>query len=149
MLNEFVELSQELLGIDQYYLWGTGRAAKYYDEVERFYGQARVQSMINKYTAIRQAADFEQRMYADLWSDEDSGPIVREITLLWLTPNGWYSLHGQPQMPDPYAYGDGLLWPAVGSHPPGAKAPGYNSWTEKPKPLPIYAHSSGATPTTP
>jgi hypothetical protein len=31
------------------------------------------------------------------------------------------------------AYTEGLLWPAIGANPPGAKAPGYGSWAFPPQ----------------
>jgi hypothetical protein len=31
------------------------------------------------------------------------------------------------------AYTEGLIWPAIGANPSGAKAPGYGSWADPPK----------------
>ena len=31
------------------------------------------------------------------------------------------------------SYQEGLLWPAIGANPPGAKAPGYGSWAQPPR----------------
>lgn len=31
------------------------------------------------------------------------------------------------------SYQEGLLWPAIGANPPGAKAPGYGSWAAPPR----------------
>ena len=38
----------------------------------------------------------------------------------------------RPVTASPQAYPDALLWRAVGSNPPGAKAPGYASWAHPP-----------------
>ncbi len=37
-----------------------------------------------------------------------------------------------PFVVSPDAYTEGLLWPAIGAHPTGAKAPGYGSWANPP-----------------
>jgi hypothetical protein len=77
-------------------------------------------------------------------SDDRLGPVVRNLIKLWYSGT-WFGL--PPEWTDNYqaheaaetstvtaaSYQEGLLWPAIGANPPGAKAPGYGSWAQPPR----------------
>ncbi|HYO83919.1 MAG TPA: hypothetical protein VES20_21125, partial [Bryobacteraceae bacterium] len=44
------------------------------------------------------------------------------------------------------AYTEGLLWPAIGANPPGAKGPGYGSWALPPRVPGLQGNSSELHP---
>ncbi|MES2570213.1 MAG: hypothetical protein V4710_09195, partial [Verrucomicrobiota bacterium] len=86
----------------------------------------------------------EKGMRGAILSDEKLGPIARNLIKLWYIgtwyqlPAAWRERHGmiaedRTFIPSPSSYVEGLLWPAIGAHPPGAKAPGYGSWTTAPE----------------
>jgi hypothetical protein len=89
-------------------------------------------------------AVLEGLLRRDILSDEKLGPIARSIVKLWYIgiwyelPRAWCEAFGVREknttfMVSPTAYTEGLLWPAIGANPPGAKAPGYASWTQPPQ----------------
>src|SRR5262249_56415818 len=97
-----------------------------------------------KKEAGRNADEKDKLLRSKILSDEEFGPIARNILKLWYVstwfelPRSWREKFGplvndRTFIPFAYAYPEGLLWPVVGSHPAGAKAPGYASWTEAPK----------------
>ncbi|MFM8005661.1 MAG: hypothetical protein ACKO86_12135, partial [Dolichospermum sp.] len=71
------------------------------------------------------------------------GPVARNIIKLWYTatweklPPAWEAWYGAGKenshfIPSPQAYPEGLVWRAIGVNPPGAKGPGYGTWSEPP-----------------
>jgi hypothetical protein len=44
----------------------------------------------------------------------------------------WYLGSWLGQVVSADAYKEGLVWPAIGTHPPAAKQPGYASWSLPP-----------------
>ncbi len=84
-----------------------------------------------------------------------SAPIARNVIKLWYAgiwfelPPDWTDTYGAlpttARSPaSPQAYPEALLWRAIGSNPPGAKAPGYGSWAFAPvfPPIPVRRPSS-------
>ena len=74
------------------------------------------------------------------------GPIGRNLVVLWYLgqwnqlPADWRDVHGANAMDmtgyvSAEAYTQGLVWEAIGTHPQGAKMPGYGSWALPPKQL--------------
>jgi hypothetical protein len=52
-------------------------------------------------------------------------------------PRRWRDRHGASPadtagVPSAGAFREGLVWPAIGAHPTGAKAPGFGSWATPP-----------------
>lgn len=101
------------------------------------------------------------RLKRDVFGNDELGPVARCIVKLWYSgiwyAPEWATVYGQQQQHEvpgqrqpgqvgtgkelirlapfvvsPAAYTEGLLWPAIGAHPMGAKAPGYGSWAEPP-----------------
>ena len=53
-------------------------------------------------------------------------------------PEDWREAYGGGRydsdiIPSPASYTEGLLWPAVGANPPGAKPFGYAMWATPPR----------------
>lgn len=72
------------------------------------------------------------------------GPVARNVILLWYTgnwnelPQGWRDAYGVSvadvsAVVSAEAYQEGLMWVAGGTHPQGAKEPGFGTWAEPPK----------------
>ncbi len=79
-----------------------------------------------------------------IMSDGLLGPLARNIISLWYLgiwnelPWYWWLQHGigatnETRVVSSEAYKEGLLWRAMGAHPPGAKQPGYGSWSLPPQ----------------
>jgi hypothetical protein len=141
----FIKLSADLCGISAFTLEGTGCAELYLKSVVGVVGEAVVEELLAAHAALPSgnSAARTAALRATILGHEKLGPIARNIIKLWYVstwfrlPPEWREKFGVPPsdrtfIPSPYAYPEGLLWWAVGSHPSGAKAPGYASWTEAP-----------------
>jgi hypothetical protein len=107
-------------------------------------GEATVGQLLDAWERVRRAGpDLEENLRREIFGDEKLGPIARNIIKLWYIgtwyqlPYAWTQTFGALEkdvtfVVSPAAYVEGLLWPAIGSHPPGAKAPGYGSWSLPP-----------------
>lgn len=142
----FIKLSADLCGIDEFTLRGTGCTDLYYSTIVGIVGQAVVDELLNAHAELPQPTESEARASAlrsTILGDEKLGAVARNIIKLWYVsiwfelPREWRERFGVPPrdrtfIPAPYAYPEGLLWWSVGSHPAGAKATGYASWSEPP-----------------
>ena len=81
------------------------------------------------------AATRQDLLRRDVFSDPRLGPVARNIVKMWYVgiwyelPRAWTEAYGALRKNvtftvSPTAYTEGLLWPAIGANPPGAKAPG-------------------------
>ncbi|MDB4729960.1 hypothetical protein OAF58_00575 [bacterium] len=147
-LSDFIALSEILTGFSEFKLNGTGQTERYYATVSNIVGEATMSELLSTYTALidtsgDDTALIDKKLRADILSSEKLGPIARNLIKLWYIGT-WYKLpdawHAQFEsasedhdfVPHPNSYVEGLLWPAIGAHPPGAKAPGYGTWTDAP-----------------
>ncbi len=143
-LPSFLTLSAELCGISVFTLQGTGCAELYYSTLTGVVGQVLVAELLAAFAALpSDPASRATALRATILGNEKLGPVARNIVKLWYVstwfelPHEWRQQFGVPPtdrtfIPSPYAYPEGLLWWSVGSHPSGAKATGYASWTEPP-----------------
>ncbi len=148
-LKDFLALSTVLTDFTVFQLQGTGQAELYYTTVSGIVGERTMSRLLEVFCSIqdegREAPDlFDKRLRVDIMSDEKLGPIARNIIKLWYVgtwyqlPQAWREAFGvmdndRDFIPSPTSYVEGLLWPAIGAHPPGAKAPGYGTWSGPPQ----------------
>jgi hypothetical protein len=144
----FLQLSAVLTDFSEFRLCGTGQAQLYYSTAVEIAGQSVVSELVQAFQQIRSEAhgnaeSLEKGLRGSILSDEKLGPIARNIIKLWYVgtwyqlPGSWHERFGMTGedrtfIPSPSSYVEGLLWPAIGAHPPGAKAPGYGTWTDPP-----------------
>ena len=144
----FLKLSVVLTDFSEFHLSGTGVSELYYSTALDIVGPSILSELLRAFSAVERAAAgsaarLDQGMRAAILSDEKLGPLARNLIKLWYIgtwyqlPGTWHERFGRTGddrtfIPSPNAYVEGLLWPAIGAHPPGAKAPGYGSWTEAP-----------------
>ncbi len=144
----FLALSAVLTDFSTFRLNGTGVATLYFDTVVSVVGAETTGQLIQAFRGVeREAGDSAQKLdeglRSEIFSDDKLGPVARNIIKLWFIgtwyqlPQQWRSRFGtnvrdRTFIPAPQAYVEGLLWPAIGAHPPGAKAPGYGTWSEAP-----------------
>ena len=149
-LDAFLALSVGLTGFTEYDLQGTGMAKAYFSTAARSSASTSCgRSPASTERAVADAggdADSLIRgLRAHLFAESKLGPVTRNLVKLWYSgywyqlPEEWRKRHGTSERDVTFAvsaesYTEGLLWKAVGSNPPGAKAPGYGTWGDPPDP---------------
>lgn len=158
--RRFLALSSELTAFSAIDLQGTGQAGTYLSLVVRVVGEDLLGELLDAYDRAVCAAGPDRHargelLSRDIFGDEKLGPIARNIIKLWYV-GIWYELpaewvesfgaleHDGTFTAAPSAYAEGLLWRAIGAHPPGARAPGYGSWAAPPTIPPIEDDATGA-----
>jgi len=140
-------LSEELTGFSALRLHGTGQAEEYRATIADVAGADVLDALLDAWTRIREEADrgddIGDLLRRDVFGDPRLGPIARNVIKMWYVgawyelPKEWSDAYGVRERAtftvSPTAYTEGLLWPAMGTNPPGAKAPGYASWTGPPR----------------
>ncbi len=148
-LQSFLKLSSTLTGFNEFQLTGTGQAEAFLATAREVVGGGPVDELLRRYDRISaDAGDDVERLHrslrADILSDELLGPIARNLIKLWFVgtwyqlPSAWRDAFGTSErdvtfVVSPASYTEGLLWPAIGANPPGAKGPGYATWADPPR----------------
>lgn len=148
-LHDFIKLSEELTDFSDFQLQGTGVAELYLETVTNIVGSETIDELLSTFIQDVQDKAGEDRKLLDKYlrakilSDDKFGPVTRNIIKLWFIGT-WYQLpldwqerfgirsQDKTFIPSSAAYVEGLLWPTIGAHPPGAKAPGYGTWDKAP-----------------
>jgi len=147
-LEDFLAFSSAVTGFPAYDLRGTGQLELYLSTVDDIVGKDTVGKLLDAFgSALRDAGDDEVALQAGLrrtiLSDELLGPVARALIKLWYVgtwyqlPVEWLQRYGENTsdrtfVVSPGSYVEGLLWPAIGANPPGAKAKGYGMWAQPP-----------------
>ncbi len=132
----FVQLSVEITGFDRSIITGTGLVDQNLRALRSIAGKPVMDKVLSDWDAN------------DPYSFEpDAIPIVNNIVRTWYLGK-WVALSaaelralslpkggpaGLNHVLSPEAYREALAWKVVHAHPPGAKQPGFGSWTEVPK----------------
>lgn len=146
--RDFVALSVVLTGFDDAELWGTGMVDPYLGWLLSVVGDRHTGALL---TTARRVLDeaagddeaIERLVQLDILAEPTIGPLARNLIVLWYLgqwnqlPADWRDTWGASAMDQtciisPEAYVQGLAWPAIHTHPPGAKMPGYGSWALPP-----------------
>jgi hypothetical protein len=147
-LERFLAFSADVTAFTRFELRGTGQAQEYLDTVVRIVGATIIDRLLDLHASAVAAAASDQVRREDLLrrevlSDPQVGPVARNIVKMWFVgiwyelPREWTEAFGARPgnvtfVVSGTAYTEGLLWPAIGANPPGAKAPGYGSWAFPP-----------------
>jgi hypothetical protein len=148
-LDRFLAFSAVVTAFSTVALQGTGLAVQYLSTVDDVVGADVTDALLEAFGRVQGSAPADQAALENLLrrevlSDEKLGPVARSIIKLWYIGT-WYEL--SPDWTDTYgarennttfvvsaaAYTEGLLWPAIGANPHGAKGPGYGSWAGPPR----------------
>lgn len=147
-LNDFVGLSEAITGFPAVRLRGTGQAEEYRATVADIAGPDVLDALLDAWAGVREEAqrggNLDDLLRRDVFDDPRLGPIARNVIKMWYVgtwyqlPQEWLDTYGVRGRADMFtvsatAYTESLLWPAMGANPPGAKAPGYASWTGPPR----------------
>jgi len=146
-IETFLRLSELLTGFDRVELLRTGMVEPYYDEVIRVIGARDVGALLAVVDGLDAESgsetELETRLRTTILDDERYGPVARNIIAMWYLgswaqlPREWRERNGAmsadfDRVVSAKAYREGLVWAAAGTHPMGAKQPGYASWAAPP-----------------
>jgi hypothetical protein len=149
LLDNFLALSSALTGFSVFRLKGTGQAEPYLSTATEIVGDAVVRALLSAFRCIADKAGddegaLERGIRRHILSDGKLGPVARNLIKLWYVGT-WYVLpvewresfanggRDRTFVVSPDAYTEGLLWPAVGANPSGAKPLGYGMWAMAPR----------------
>lgn len=139
LLDQFVNLSRVLTGYEKVELLGTGMAEAYYSAITGIYKET-VLRLLFEAKAIFEVygernPDFENQIRTRILQDIEFAQVAKNIIQLWYV--GSITNFNDPAQTtniiSPDAYVNSLVWQAAGSHPGGAKYPGFGSWSMKPQ----------------
>ena len=156
-LRDFYQLSVVLTGYNEVHLRGTGVGEGYCEVLTALVSEDILSELFDCYTALQQeyAADaMDEQLRVTILASPKFGPVARNIVKMWYLsiwyqlPEDWRARYGVPgQSPgryqdtqfviSPNAYVQGLVWPALHSHPMAAKQPGFGTWAFPPEDAPI------------
>jgi hypothetical protein len=148
-LERFYALSAVLTGFRTFHLRGTGQGAPYIETLSTIVGEETIDALLDTFEQVAShAADDMARLESGLrkaiLSDDRFGPIARNLIKLWYVgtwyelPREWHEAYGESDGDRTFvvsstAYTEGLLWPAIGANPSGAKPLGYAMWATPPR----------------
>lgn len=148
-LEEFVAFSAAVTGFTGFDLHGTGQAEAYRSTVADGVGDDVLAELLEAWGRVREeakgdAALTQGLLRRDVFSDPKLGPVARNVVKLWYVgiwyelPSAWLDAYGALEraytfMVSSSAYTNGMLWTAIGANPPGARGPGFASWTGPPR----------------
>jgi hypothetical protein len=147
----FLAMSAELTGFDGIQLESTGLVRFYLQKLSEMLGAETTAALCEAWQQVEEGSHENGDRRAALTrslilDDQRCGPVARNLLVLWYLgqwyplPSWWYTEYGHQPPPDtlpcvifkPECYTEGLVWPAAGAHPPGAKPFGYGIWTQPP-----------------
>jgi hypothetical protein len=145
--EDFYALSVVLTGYSAFELHGTGVGQAYFEAVNKIVGDEIFAELLTTFRDVEQQADgeedkLEREMRNRILSNPKLGPIARSIIKMWYLgnwsqlPQEWYDKYSKPSQTvadyviSAQSYVEGLVWKAMGSHPMGAKWPGFGTWSE-------------------
>lgn len=143
-LGAFLDLSATLTGFTTFRLRGTGQAEAYLATLTEVVGEATLEALLGAWRAVAAEAEVERAVRREILSDDRLGPVARNVIKLWYVgtwyalPADWREAHATTDrdrtfVVSPEAYTEGLLWPAIGANPSGAKPLGYGMWATPPR----------------
>jgi hypothetical protein len=143
-LRAFLDLSAALTGFATFRLRGTGQAEAYLATLTEVVGEATAAALLGAWRAVAAEAEVERALRREILSDDRLGPVARNVIKMWYVgiwyalPADWREAHAATSrdrtfVVSPEAYTEGLLWPAIGANPSGAKPLGYGIWASPPR----------------
>lgn len=129
----FYALSSELTGFSEFELYGTGVGDSYFAMLNEQAGNELVTAVLKNYQTLDKDTNDLKAHVAKLVDSHTFGPVMRSIIKMWYLGN-WYPLYpenqGDATVVSSQAYVESLVWRVMGTHPMGAKQPGYATWSE-------------------
>ena len=148
-IRYFYHLSEVLTGYNLVKLYGTGQGDFYFSTIKKILGDELVTDLLLEFELYYDQHKHESpnvlhdSIESAFMKDPKWGPVCQNIIKMWYLgkwfqmPTDWratyiYSDMDVEKVLSPNAYIAGLLWDAIGQHPPSAKQPGYGTWAFNP-----------------
>ena len=133
--TQFLSFSAAVTGFSVFDLQGTGVAQTYWETVQQNVSKEQLSALLLTWQSIEaeskgNPAVTERLLRQRVFSVDGLGNLARKIVKMWYSGN-WYGPTGTSVI-SAQTYVEGLLWPAMNTHPKGAKQPGFGTWHEPP-----------------
>lgn len=127
----FLEISVYLTGYDEIELLGTGMLEDYFNVVINQNNAGTAEAFLTDAGSILKnnkgnPEKINEEILSRLMPDSLYAGLAKNIITMWYM-GSWMN-----EMVSSQSYTQGLIWNAAGTHPPGAKQPGYGSWHNPP-----------------
>jgi hypothetical protein len=148
-VTDFAEMSATLTGFDLVELEGTGMIVPLYDELLATIGAREAGKLLGASARVHdehagEGPDaLDEAFRVAILDDARFGPVARNVLKMWYLgiwsqlPRAWRDAYGATSLDtdrviSAAAYTESLVWVAAHTHPMGAKAPGFGSWSVPP-----------------
>ncbi len=146
-LTSFIDFSSVITGFTKIAITGTGQAETYYALLVKIAGDKTTAVLLKQFNELTKAStnldELETMVSNTLVEDPLYGPLTLSLIQLWYSgswqqlPQQWRNSYGisdldESRVISPQAYNEGLVWPAMETHPQGAKQPGFGTWQYPP-----------------
>ncbi|UTH75180.1 hypothetical protein [Chromobacterium sp. IIBBL 290-4] len=144
-VDVFLQASCKLLEFSLYQLQGTGVAATLCEFCRDYVGPERFDGWMEQLLELPSEPLAKEQAMFKLLNDDFYGPITRNLQMVWYLgswlqlPESWQQRYA-PDKPNTsvvvssQTYQQGLVWPLLDAHPPGAKQQGWAVWSRPPLP---------------
>jgi hypothetical protein len=126
----FMSISESLTGFSVSELQSTGLAEIYYKHILNQIEAATFTEFLNISKNILENSYTQDQLNNAISSEILANPATQDIAGSMITL--WYLGTWEGAYINDLSYKEGLVWNVMHSHPPGAKQPGYKSWSVKP-----------------
>jgi hypothetical protein len=149
-LAQFLALSVVLTGFERVDLQGTGLLSTYYQTFTSIVRPEICQELWKRASTIieqnrHDETALEAAIRREILASPELGPLAANIIQMWYTgswiqlPLAWSSQYGTSPLDvtkviSAQAYTQSLIYNVIQAHPPGAKQPGFGSWSRPPVP---------------
>lgn len=126
----FMSISESLTGFSVNELQSTGLAEIYYKHILGQIETATFIEFLNISKNVLENSYSQDQLKNAITAEILSNPPTQEIAQSVITL--WYMGTWEGAYVNDLSYKEGLVWNVMHAHPPGAKQPGFKSWSVKP-----------------
>ncbi len=126
----FMAISESLTGFSVNELQSTGLAEIYYKHILGQIETATFIEFLNISKSVLENSYTHDQLKNAISAEILSNPATQEIAQSVITL--WYMGTWEGAYVNDLSYKEGLVWNVMHAHPPGAKQPGFKSWSVKP-----------------
>ena len=142
-LAQFIQFSSVITHFNELAIKGTGQSEVYFSLLEKMIGTRNFNALLDCFSTLAKQTSkldkLETSISQIMLTDPLYGPLTLNLVQLWYAgswqqlPDDWRNRYGQSSLDtdhvvSPEAYTEGLVWPAMETHPQGAKQPGFGTW---------------------
>jgi hypothetical protein len=152
-LAQFLALSVVLTGFERVDLQGTGLLSTYYQTLTSIVRPEICEDLLKRASAIiehlrHDETALEAAIRREILASPELGPLATNIIQMWYVgswiqlPLAWSSQFGTSPLDvtkviSAEAYKQSLIYSVIQAHPPGARQPGFGSWSRPPAPAQV------------